>query len=125
MKPRVEPPPHPYSWRTVAVLVTVHGGALLAPFTFTAGGALLALLLYSLNCLGITTGYHRLLTHRSFKARKWLAYLLVTLGALSAQAGPASWVAFTGCTMPTATKKGIPIMLRTASGGPTWAGCCT
>lgn len=93
MKSRVEPPPHPYSWRTVAVLLTVHGGALLAPFTFTPGGALLALLLYSLNCLGITTGYHRMLTHRSFKARRWLAYLLVTLGALSAQAGPASWVA--------------------------------
>jgi len=90
---RVEPPPHPYSWRTVAVLLTVHAGALLAPFTFTKSGALLALVLYCLNCLGITTGYHRMLTHRSFKARKWLAYLLVTLGALSAQAGPATWVA--------------------------------
>lgn len=93
MKPRVEPPPHPYSWRTVAVLTTVHLGAALAPFTFTKGGALLALILYSANCLGITVGYHRLLTHRSFKARRWLAYLMVTLGALSAQAGPATWVA--------------------------------
>jgi fatty-acid desaturase len=93
MKHHVEPPPHPYSWRTVAVLATVHAGAALAPFTFTKGGALLALFLYTVNCLGITIGYHRLLTHRSFKARRWLAYLMVTLGALSAQAGPATWVA--------------------------------
>jgi len=91
--PDPEGPPHPWSWRTVLVLLVVHVGALLAPFFCTPSAVALALVLYTLNCLGITTGYHRLLTHRSFKARTWLAYTLVTLGALSAQAGPASWVA--------------------------------
>jgi len=92
-EPDPEGPPHPYSWRTVAVLLVVHLGALLAPFCFTPSGALVAACFYCLNCLGITTGYHRLLTHRSFKTHRWVAYFLVTLGALSAQAGPASWVA--------------------------------
>ena len=72
---------------------SVHAGALLAPFFFEPGAVLLALFLYALNCLGITTGYHRLLTHRSFKCKKWLGRLLVLAGALSAQAGPAAWVA--------------------------------
>ena len=91
--PDPEGPPHPWSWPTVLILLVVHGGVLLAPFFFSPSGAALALILYTINCLGITTGYHRLLTHRSFKAKPWLAYLLVTCGALSAQAGPASWVA--------------------------------
>jgi len=88
-----EGPPHPYSKSTVVVLLVVHLGALLAPFFYSPSAVALALLLYSLNCLGITTGYHRLLTHRSFKAKRWLGRLLVSLGALSAQAGPATWVA--------------------------------
>lgn len=88
-----ELPPHPWSWRTVAVLACVHTGALLAPLYFSWSGLGLALLLYTLNCLGITVGYHRLLTHRSFRCKPWLARLLVLLGSLSAQAGPASWVA--------------------------------
>jgi len=88
-----EGPPHPWSWKTVAVVGTVHAGVLLAPFFYSHSGLLVALLLYSLNCLGITVGYHRLLTHRAFRARLWLARLLVLMGALSAQAGPASWVA--------------------------------
>ena len=30
--------------------------------------------------LGVGLGWHRLLTHRSFKAPKWLEYMLTTLG---------------------------------------------
>lgn len=71
----------------------VHLGALIAPAFYSPSALALCLVLYTLNCLGITIGYHRLLTHRAFKAELWLARLFVLLGALSAQAGPASWVA--------------------------------
>lgn len=88
-----EMPPHPWDPRTIAVLVTVHTAALAAPFHFSWSGLLVGLFLYLLTASGITIGYHRLLTHRSYEAPRWLAYLIVTFASLSAQAGPAVWVA--------------------------------
>lgn len=93
MDSEVESPPHPWDWRTVAVLLIVHAGALLAPFFFSWSAVAVALVLYSTSCLGITVGYHRLLTHRSFKTTKTVARILVFLASQSAQAGPAVWVA--------------------------------
>lgn len=89
----IELPPHPWDYRTILVLVSVHLGALFAPFYFSWSGLLVGVLLYALTAMGITLGYHRLLTHRSFVAPVWLQYLMVTCAALSAQAGPAVWVA--------------------------------
>ncbi len=43
--------------------------------------------------LGITVGYHRLLTHRGFKTPQWVEYILVTLGYLALQGPPQHWVA--------------------------------
>ena len=43
--------------------------------------------------LGITVGYHRLLTHRSYQCPKWLEYFWATLGFLSMMGPPISWVA--------------------------------
>lgn len=39
-------------------------------------------------CAGHSTGMHRLLIHRSFKAPRWLEHLLVYLGVLVGMAGP-------------------------------------
>lgn len=39
-------------------------------------------------CAGHSVGMHRLLIHRSFKAPRWLEYLLVWLGVLVGMAGP-------------------------------------
>ncbi len=41
---------------------------------------------------GITIGYHRLLTHRSFKTPKWIEYCFAILGICSMQDTPARWV---------------------------------
>ena len=41
---------------------------------------------------GITIGYHRLLTHRSFKTPKWLEHWIAILGICSMQDTPARWV---------------------------------
>ncbi len=48
---------------------------------------------YLFHGLGITLGYHRLLSHRSFKVPKWLEYLIVTGGYLSFEGSPIFWVA--------------------------------
>lgn len=91
--PSVEPPPHPWDYRTIFVLLTVHAGALLAPWYFSWSGLTIAIGLYSLTAMGITLGYHRLLTHKSYRAKPWLARLIVFFASQSAQAGPAVWVA--------------------------------
>jgi stearoyl-CoA desaturase (delta-9 desaturase) len=89
----VEPPPHPWDFRTILVLLTVHLGLLFAPWTFSWSGLAVGLTFYALTSLGITLGYHRLLTHQSYRAKPWLARLLVFFASQSAQAGPAVWVA--------------------------------
>ncbi len=43
--------------------------------------------------VGITLGFHRLLTHRSFHPPKWLEYFVTLLGCLALQGGPLKWVA--------------------------------
>jgi stearoyl-CoA desaturase (delta-9 desaturase) len=43
--------------------------------------------------LGICVGYHRLLTHRSFKCPKAVEYTLALLGTLTLEGGPIDWVA--------------------------------
>ncbi len=50
------------------------------------------LLSYLYHGFGITIGYHRLLTHRSFKCPIWLEYLLVSGGYLCFEGSPLSWV---------------------------------
>ena len=42
---------------------------------------------------GITVGYHRLMSHRSFHTHPWLRNLWIALGALSVQKSPLEWCA--------------------------------
>jgi stearoyl-CoA desaturase (delta-9 desaturase) len=65
----------------------------LAPFTFTWSGLAVSAALYVAAGLGVTMGYHRLLTHRSFQTPLWVEYLLAGLGSLASQGGPVQWVA--------------------------------
>jgi len=51
------------------------------------------LAMYLLSALGVTVGFHRLLTHRAFETRPWLRYTLATLGSLSVQGRVIDWVA--------------------------------
>jgi fatty-acid desaturase len=62
--------------------------------TFTWTHFALILLLWTLLAgYGIGAGYHRLLSHRSFKTKKWIEYLLSYFGVLSVQGSPLYWVA--------------------------------
>ena len=49
--------------------------------------------MYLLTGLGITVGFHRHLTHRSFKAKPWLHGLLAILGSAAIEGPVISWVA--------------------------------
>ena len=85
--------PHPWDPPTAAVLGSVHVGAVLALRYFSWSGLALCLILYVVTCLGITLGYHRLLTHRSYRAARALELLLAVVAGLACQGGPATWVA--------------------------------
>ena len=49
--------------------------------------------MYYLSGLGVTVGFHRLLTHRSFQTYKPVEYILAVFGSLSVQGPVMSWVA--------------------------------
>ncbi len=82
-------------WGTIGFMAAIHGltmFALLPKFwSFQALGALL-ILYWVTACLGVTLGYHRLLSHRAFQVPKWLERFFATCGALSCQHGPLDWV---------------------------------
>jgi stearoyl-CoA desaturase (Delta-9 desaturase) len=49
--------------------------------------------MYLATALGITIGYHRLLTHRAFDAPRPVKYTLATLGSMAVQGSVIDWVA--------------------------------
>jgi stearoyl-CoA desaturase (delta-9 desaturase) len=53
----------------------------------------IAVTMYLITGFGVTIGYHRLLTHRSFATYKPLEYAFAAAGALSLQGSPMDWVA--------------------------------
>jgi len=78
------------------VIVLVHLLALLAlfPWFFSWLGVALAIGgHFFFGVLGMTLGYHRLLTHRGFTCSRWLERLLAVLGVCCLQDTPARWVA--------------------------------
>ncbi len=81
-------------WKTVLFFAAVHGLALLAIpfFSWSALGVMLGLH-WLFGSIGICLGYHRLLSHRSFRVPRWLERSIALLGALALQGGPIFWVA--------------------------------
>jgi stearoyl-CoA desaturase (delta-9 desaturase) len=49
--------------------------------------------MYVATALGITVGFHRLLTHRSFRTHKATEYLFAALGSMAVQGPVIAWVA--------------------------------
>ena len=54
---------------------------------------IIAAAMYLLTATGITVGFHRLLTHRSFQTSKPLEYTFAVLGSMAVQGPVVSWVA--------------------------------
>ena len=83
------------SWVTIGFMIVIHALALfaLSPQFWSWQAVTSLLVLYWVTaCLGVTIGYHRLLSHRSFKVPHWLERFFATCGALSCQHGPIDWV---------------------------------
>jgi len=49
--------------------------------------------MYVLSAVGVTVGFHRLLTHRAFQTYPWLERTFAVLGSLSVQGSVLDWVA--------------------------------
>ena len=82
------------NWKNVAMLTTFHVLAIPVLFTFSWQNlAALIVVYWIVGSLGIGLGWHRMLTHRSFRAPKWLEYLLTIFGTMSMQDSPDKWVA--------------------------------
>jgi stearoyl-CoA desaturase (delta-9 desaturase) len=74
-------------------LATVAAIALLWNSFVTPADLLIMVAMYLVTALGITIGYHRLLTHRSFATSKPLEYLFAALGSMAVQGPVIAWVA--------------------------------
>jgi stearoyl-CoA desaturase (delta-9 desaturase) len=85
--------------RITVVAVVVPFIAFLAALVLLWGGAVtwldLAILavMYLAIGFGVTIGFHRLFTHRSFEAKPWLRGTLAILGSMSVQGAIIHWVA--------------------------------
>jgi stearoyl-CoA desaturase (delta-9 desaturase) len=49
--------------------------------------------MYIVTAVGVTVGYHRLLTHRAFRTYPWLERTFAVMGSLSVQGSVLDWVA--------------------------------
>lgn len=82
------------NWKNVTIIASFHLLAIPALFTFSwQNVAALVIGNWIVGSLGVGLGWHRLLTHRGFKAPKWLEYTLSTLATMSIQDSPDKWVA--------------------------------
>jgi len=48
---------------------------------------------YAVRMFGITAGYHRYFSHRTFKTSRWFQFVLAVMGLSAAQQGPLWWAA--------------------------------
>ena len=83
----------------LALFILVPFAALLVAIPVAWGGwltptdAVIAVVLYVLPVLGITVGFHRLFTHKAFKANRPVKVVLAILGSLAIQGPVVRWVA--------------------------------
>ncbi len=80
-------------WKA-AFILAIHLGAVVAAWHTTLAAVAVCFFLHWITgALGICMGFHRLLTHRSFKCSRAVEYFLALLGSLSIEGGPIDWVA--------------------------------
>ncbi|GAA3790411.1 MULTISPECIES: acyl-CoA desaturase [Amycolatopsis] len=94
--------------------------AFLAVHPFGITELVLLLSLWLLTGLGVTVGYHRLFTHRTFKAAKPVAVVLAVLGSMAGQGGLVSWVALHRRHHECSDREGDPHSPNLSGGG--WRG---
>jgi fatty-acid desaturase len=107
------------NWISLTAFTFFHAGAVAALFFFNWAAFFTALALYWISLsLGIGMGYHRLLTHRSYKTPRWVEYFLAICGTLALEGGPMFWVATHRIHHQFADKNGDP---HTPRDGKWWS----
>jgi stearoyl-CoA desaturase (Delta-9 desaturase) len=111
---------------TVAVVVLPFAGFCLAVWLLWGGLVTvrdlgILLVMYMLAGFGITIGFHRLLSHRSFDAPGWVRAALAALGSMAAQGAVIHWVAHHRKHHAFADEDGDPHSPHT-TGLPGWRG---
>ncbi len=82
------------NWITCVVLAILHIGAIAALFFFNWRDFWVAAFLYCFATgFGISMGYHRLHTHRSYAVPRFLEYFFAVCGTLTLEGGPIFWTA--------------------------------
>ena len=92
----VETQPLTVYWPYALSLLTVHLLGVLAffPSLFSWSGLVVGIMAHILfDGLGVSIGYHRLLTHRGFECPKRLEHFIALCGICTLQDSPARWVA--------------------------------
>ncbi len=83
----------------LGVLIMVPFAALIAAIPVMWGWGLgwhdvvIAAVMYAISGHGVTIGYHRLFTHRAFKANRWLRVSLAFAGGMAIEGPVVRWVA--------------------------------
>lgn len=71
--------------------LTIYAAVTLTQGAVHWGYPLATLIVFVLAGLGVTAGYHRMLTHQSFEAHPVVQYTLLILGAVAGMASPVIW----------------------------------
>ena len=107
------------NWITAVVMALFHVGAVAALFFFSWKVFAVTFVLYWMGIsFGIGMGYHRLLTHRSYKAPRVWEHFLAVCGALTLEGGPISWVGTHRIHHQHSDKEGDP---HTPNDGAWWS----
>lgn len=81
-------------WPTTLWLLLLHVGALAAPFFFSWSGLILTLVLHWVaGGIGVCLGYHRLLTHDSFRTYRPIKLFIAWVGGFAGEGTAIDWVA--------------------------------
>ncbi len=83
-------------WITSVPFILIHVaclGVIWTGFTFTWVGLALCGFCYFIRMFGITAGYHRYFSHRTYKTSRPFQFVMAWLGCMSLQKGPLWWAA--------------------------------
>jgi stearoyl-CoA desaturase (Delta-9 desaturase) len=98
LPPTSRPEPSPSArgrpWLKNVPFLGLHLGCLAVFFVSPDWPSLiLFVVLYFVRMFGITAGYHRYFSHRSYKTSRWFQFVLACLGCCAMQKGPLWWAA--------------------------------
>lgn len=81
------------NWPAMIWFLAIHCLALCALLEPSWDGAAVAALLAVVSGLGVTVGFHRLLTHKSFQTYDWVRWTLAFVGQQAGEGSAVQWVA--------------------------------